>query len=392
MSTITCPHCNKQLEITEALKHQIEEQVLSSMKDAHAKELQELKNQSVKEQEELKKQVAETIRKELEERSGLEFEDLKKQLQEKDKRVQELREQELKMREEKRKLEEREKELELSVSRRIDEEKKKIEEETYRKSTEEFRLKEQEKEKVISDLRKSLEDAQRKASQGSQQLQGEILELDIEDMLRRTFPQDLIEAVGKGVNGSDIKHIVRSQGGRECGTILWECKRTKAWSESWISKLKEDLRREKAHLSVIVSTVLPKEFQSGFGSSDNTVWVCNYNSLLPLAQILRKGLIDVKYEQFKATTKGNNAEHLYDYIMGHEFAQQVQAMMDVYHEMKKQLDDERNALQRQWKRREVQIERFSLSITGIYGTIEGKVAGKLPTIRGLDLLEDGLEE
>lgn len=390
MSTITCPHCHKELEITEALKHQIEEQVLSSMQEAHQKELQELKKQAEKDQEEMRSKVAYTIRKELEEKSSLEFEDLKKQLQEKDKRVQEFRELELKMREERRKLEEKEKELELSVSRRIDEEKKKIEEDTLRKSSEEHRLKEKEKEKVIDDLKKQLDDALRKANQGSQQLQGEILELDLEMMLKEAFPHDDIEPVGKGVMGSDIRQVVKSPRGTICGSILWECKRTKNWSDGWISKLKEDLRNDKANLSVIVSTCFPKEMTSDMGLKDG-VWVSSYALVLPLAMLLRKSLLDVGYQKALAMHRGEKADVLFEYITGHEFRNQVESIVEVYTEMKQQVTRERAAFEKIWKQREMQANRLLTSSSTIYGSIQGIAGSSLPSLKGLDLaeLEDG---
>ena len=218
MTTIfKCPHCGSEIEITQALRQQIEEEIRKSL---------EVK-----------------IQRELEERSLVEFEDLKKQLSEKEEKIEQLREQELKLREERRKLEDKEKDMKLELARQLDEERKKIEEQVLRQAMDEHRLKDLEKDKKIADLQIQLEEALRRARVGSQQLQGEVLELDLEETLRGYFPNDAIEPVGKGIKGADIRQIVKSPKGYVCGVILWETKRTKAWKDEWINKLKDDMRK-----------------------------------------------------------------------------------------------------------------------------------------------------
>lgn len=203
---------------------------------------------------ELSKAFTSEIKAEVEEKTKLEIEDLKKALREKDEKVSEMRDRELSLREEKRKIEEEKKDLSLEVERRIDEERKKIEEVVLKQAIEEHKLKDLEKDKKISDLMNSLEEAKRKAQQGSQQLQGEVLELDLEETLRNVFPNDEIEPVGKGVKGADVRQVVKSPKGFTCGVILWESKRTKDWKNEWLTKLKSDLRAEKANIPVIVSS------------------------------------------------------------------------------------------------------------------------------------------
>lgn len=364
MSNYVCPHCGKEIELTKAISHEIEIN--------------------------LRREIDAQVRREVEGAASVEMEDLRKALKEKELKVNELRDKELSLREEKRRLEDREKELSLEVSRTIDEEKQKLEEAILKKTYEEHRMRDLEKDKKINDLMRSLEEAQRKANLGSQQLQGEVLELDLEDNLRQSFPHDSIEPVGKGVRGADIKQIVKSPLGNICGVILWESKRTKAWSHEWLGKLKEDMRDEKANVPVIVTTTLPKEVPNGLGILEG-VWVVKYELALSLATILRKGLLDVARQRAMLDQKADKASMLYDYVMGHEFRQQVEALAEVFTEMNDQLTKERTAFERIWKTREGQIRRMITSTINIYGSVQGVVGSHMPQIKGLDLmeLEDG---
>jgi len=378
-NTIKCPHCGKPVEITQALKHQIEDKVLSELTLKHQQELLLAV-----------KKTEEKTTKEFNERNFLEVADLKKQIEEKNKKVNGFREQELKLREEKRKIEEKQKELELQTQRKIDSERKRIEEKVLKEEQEKNLHKDQEKEKIIRDLKKSLEEAQRKAQVGSQQLQGEILELELEEILQSNFPDDVIEPVGKGAKGADVRQIVKSPQKRyACGTILWETKRTKAWTDKWVTKLKSDLRAEKANIPVIVTTVLPKEIKTGMGLKDG-VWVVNFNLVLPLAFLLRRNLLEVTREKVTAKYKDKKADILYQYITGHEFCQQVEAIVEAYQEMKNQVGKERSAYEKLWKQREGQIERILNSTAGMVGSIQGKLGQSSLQVKGLDLLE--LEE
>lgn len=346
--TIVCPHCGKPLEVTKALEQQ--------------------------------------VKKELEEKSFMEMEDLKRTLVEKDEQVKKLREYELQLRQDYRKLEEKKKEIEIDAARMLASERKKLEETLSTQLSEQFHLKEKEKDKVIEDLRKSLEDAQRKATQGSQQLQGEVKELDLEETLRSAFPADTIEPVGKGVRGADVRQIVKSPRGVICGVILWESKRTKAWSDEWTGKLKDDLRAEKANIPVIITQSLPKEAASGLGQKDG-VTVCSDSFMIPVATLLRQKLIEVAYQKYVSANKTEKADFLYEYVTGHEFRQQVEAIVEVYQEMQMQVARERAAYEKSWKAREAQIQRLVSSTANIYGSMQGMVGSSLPLVKGLELLD-----
>lgn len=375
---LVCPHCKKTIPLTEALSHQIKEQ----FEEKHKEELEEVQ---LKAKEETKKKI--------EEKFSLEMEDLKTQLEEKEKKVSEFRDQEIKLREEKRKIEEREKDLELSVQRRVDEEKRKMEENILQKVSEEQRLKDAEKDKMIEGLKQSLEEAQRKANVGSQQLQGEVLELDLQNLLMRLAPQDTIEEVAKGVNGADIKQIVKSPKGMSCGIILWECKRKKAWSDADIVKLKDDLRRDNADVGVIVSTVLPKQGKNGLCYLDG-IWVCSFPLAEGVAVMLRKLILDVAYQKAVSQHRGEKADLLYSYVTSNQFHQQFEIMAEVYMSMKTQIVKERKGFEKLWSEREAQLERYITSAANIYGSMQGLVGSSMPHIKGFELfeLESGKEK
>jgi hypothetical protein len=275
--------------------------------------------------------------------------------------------------------------------KKLSEEREKLKEEVGKTLKEKSDLEVAEIKKQLEDTKKALEDAQRKAAQKSQQMQGEVLELELENLLRSAFPQDEIEAVGKGVTGADIKHIVKSPKGYVCGTILWESKRTKEWSDKWLHKLKEDLRVEKAMFPVIVSMNLPKEGENGFGLKEG-VWVCTPNLVIPLAIILRKNLLDLGYQKAISANRGEKADLLYSYVTSHEFQQQVENVVEVYQEMQTQIVKERAAFEKAWKQREAQAQRILISTSNMIGSMQGVVGASMPPIKGLDLLDEGDEQ
>lgn len=343
MNQFKCPHCGKPIELTEALTHEIEEQVLAGEKKKHEGELAEMKS-----------------------------------------RLEKAENAELEIRKQKNLLDEEKRTFELDKQRQLDVERDKIRKSTEEQIFEQLRLKEKEKDKVIDDLKKSLEDAQRKATQGSQQLQGEVLELDLEAILRTTFPTDSIEPIGKGVLGADIRQVVKSPGGKVCGSILWESKRTKAWSDGWVTKLKEDMRNDKANIPALISEVLPEEAKTGMGLKDG-VWVSSHKLFIPLAMLLRKSLIDAAYQKFVSDNKQSKAEQIYGYVTSHEFAQQVESMVEVYSDMLTQITKERVAFEKSWKLREAQVHRLLSGVSGMYGQIQGAAGPSLPPIKNLEL-------
>ena len=369
--SIKCPHCGHSIEVAEVLRHQLEEEY----KSKYSKELDAAKNL-----------LEDSVRRELQEKTGKDFEELNKQLNEKQKKVEEMMEMEMKLREEKRKLLEKEKEMELTMQRKLDEERQKIEENVLKRASDEHRLKDLEKEKKLQDALKQIEIMKTKMQQGSQQLQGEVLELDLEETFRATFPDDEVEPVGKGVKGADIRQIVKSPRGYVCGIILWETKRTKAWSDGWCTKLKDDLRSEKANIPVIITAKLPDTVKNGFGFHNGVV-VVGYEYVLPLATLLRKNLLDAGFERAKSAHKGEKSDYLYEYITSHEFKQQVEAMLEIYKDMQVQLAREKAAFEKIWKVREGQAQRLIKATANVVGSIQGRVGQSALPVKGLDLFE-----
>lgn len=358
---IKCPHCGEEFEISEGM--------LSHLK------------------EEVSLEAEKKIRAQIENEKSLELQGLQKELTEKNQKIDDLRKTELEIREEKRKLEDAKKDLELETQRRLDEERGKIEEDTARRLLDEHHFKDLEKDKKIADMMKQIEDLKRTSLQGSMQTQGEVGELELEKTLRELFPTDEISEVKKGELGGDVRQIVRTVRGTNCGLIIWERKITKAWTEGWVEKLKEDIRRDSAQLGVIVTETLPKDFKKSIGEKEG-IWVTTKEFVEPLSKLLRKILYDVAKEKAVKAGKQTKAEEVYDFITSSDFISQINEMAEIYQNMKNQISKERAVAEKQWKQREMQVERLSGRIAGVYGSLQGIAGTALPQVRSLEL-EDG---
>lgn len=412
---IKCPECGAEFELSQAVSHDIEVEVAKkyqkqikdleekSRKETEAREqelskkLQDEREKFNKKEKELsdqieaaKKEAEGKAKKKAEESIKLELEDLKAQLQEKDDKLAEGQKQELELRKKQRELEEREKAAELEMARKLDEERTKIKEATLKTYEEEHRLKDAEKDKQLADMRKQIDDLKRKAEQGSQQNQGEVLELELEDMLREEFVFDEIEPVSKGVKGGDVIQTVKTQSGRLCGKILWETKRTKTWSDKWLQKLKDDQRDAKADVAVIVSEVLPPGL-THFRQIEG-VWVASLGAANSLALALRVILTKVAVEKSLQEGKAEKKELVYNYLTGPEFRNRVEAIVESFVGMKEDLDREKRAMNKIWDKREKQIERVVLNIGGMQGDIEGLAGMSLPKIERLELPEADIDD
>jgi len=292
----------------------------------------------------------------------------------------------------KRELEDSRRELELTIEKRIQEGLQASEAKARRRVEDETRLKMAEKDKLIADAQRQVDEMKRKMEQGSQQLQGEVQELEIEGLLRAKFARDTIEPVGKGERGADAIHRIFGPAGQICGTILWESKRTRNWSDSWLPKLREDQRTAKAEIAVIVTQVLPKGIES-FDLIDG-VWVCSHRCAIPVAIALRQSLIELAAARQAGEGLETKRDMVYQYLTGPRFRHRVQAIVEAFSDMKDDLDKERKVISKQWAKREEQIERVMQGTVGFYGDLQG-IAGKtLREIEGLDmkLLGDGDEQ
>jgi len=276
--------------------------------------------------------------------------------------------------------------LELEVEKKLDKERESIKQSALKKYQDEHHLKDLEKEKMISDLRKSLEDAKRKAEQGSMQTQGEVLELDLEDTLRNIFRYDEIEPVPKGVAGADVIQTVKDKLLQPCGKILWESKSTKSWSKGWIQKLKDDQIAVGAEMAIILTEAMPPDVEN-FDTIDN-VWVTKKSLAIPLATVLRETLINLTYARNSAEGMTEKMQVLYQYIVGPEFKQKMEAIIDTFTNMNDQLTREKRAMTKIWKEREKQIERVVGNTSGMYGDFKGLIGSALSDIDSLELSPD----
>jgi len=387
---ITCPHCGKRIQLTEAFTHDIEEKLQKEF-DADTKrkdkEFEKAFEAQQKEYEEKlsreKAKLEKQARKEAEESMSTELSDLKSELEKKSKRLKEAEKKELDFLKRQRELDERERTLKLETERTIAKERRRIWDEASSKVLEEHQVKDREKDQQLVEMRKQIDELKRKAEQGSQQAQGEALELELEELLRSTFRQDDVEPVSKGIKGGDVIQRVNSSTGGNCGSILWEAKRTKAWSDGWVDKVKDDQRQAKADVAVIVSSVLPKGLNR-FGNLDG-VWVTDFQSVVGLATALRANLVQLYQARTAVVGKSEKMDLIYKYLSGSEFRQRVEGIVESFVTMKEDLDAEKRAMERVWSKREKQIQRVIQNTAGMYGDLQGIIGASLPEIKLLQL-------
>jgi hypothetical protein len=315
---------------------------------------------------------------------------LEAELEEKAGKIRELQEQELVLRRERANLEEARRALELDNQRKLDEQKREIEDRIRAGESEKARLREAELQKTIDDMRTKLEEAQRKSEQGSQQLQGEVLELLLEEQLAQAFPLDEIAEVKKGVRGGDAVHSVMTRSGQVAGVILWEAKRAQRWVGQWPSKLKQDMGEAGAVAGVMVTTTFPADWPEGqlFGLYEG-VWVTTASAAIPLAAALREGLLEAHKARVASANKGEKMEAVYDYLTSPQFAQKLKAVYEVFGRLRQELEGERAQMLQRWKRREKQIEQATVQLVAIAGDLQGLAQQDLPQ---LELAPAALEE
>jgi hypothetical protein len=413
---IKCPGCGMEYPLEEALNDELkeniekekqalrkqmldfkkmkEEELLKREEDFKKLQMQQEQAFQQKMELELKKQnsmLEESIRKSM----SAEYENQLKLLQQSaadnEEKLKLARQKELAYLQKEKALVEKEAELELKIQRQLLSEREKLKEQLAKEEAEKIALKEQEfqlrtreLEKQIEDQKKLVDEMKRKAEQGSMQLQGEVQELLLEEILRSTFPFDLVQEVGKGVRGADCIQVVRNSFGQEAGKIIYESKRTKDFAGDWIEKLKKDMRSLGADLAVIVTQAFPKDMDR-FGEKEG-VYICSFAEVKGVALLLRNGLLKVAEVRKSGENKGDKMVMLYDYLTGHEFSEQWKAIREGFMTMKLSIQKERDAMERLWKAREKQLEKVLLNAAHIRGTVEG-IAGADSV--NLNLLDEG---
>jgi hypothetical protein len=327
------------------------------------------------------REAVESDRRRMAEAAEQQRQDFEKRLLEQGEQLQALRSQELELRREKQLIADRAAGLEVEVARKLDTERASIEARVRTQEQERAALEKADLQKKLDDAGEQLAAAQRKMEQGSQQLQGEVLELAVEDALRRTFPIDVFEEVKKGARGGDIVHRVMTRTGQAAGTILWEIKRARDWSAPWTAKLKDDMRACGADLGVIVTMACPKEFppSQAFGLHEE-VWVTAWAAAVPLAQALRAGVLDVHKQRVVSAGKGESMEAVYDYVTSVQFAQKIKAVADSFRRMREELESEKTSTMQRWARREKQIALAMSELVGIAGNVQGLSKQELPEL------------
>ncbi len=283
----------------------------------------------------------------------------------------------------KRELDEKTAAMELTIQQGISQQIGLEKEKTRREVEQQMSLKFDEKDHMIDSMKKTIDELKRKSEQGSQQSQGEALELQLEGMLREKFPFDTIEPVAKGQHGGDCLHTITSAQQQACGTIIWEFKRTKSWSDGWLTKLRYDQGIAKADVAVIVSFALPKEVEV-FDLRDG-VWVVHPRASLPVAMMLRDALLKLAAARTSSQGQATNAEMVYQYITGNAFRQRIGAVVEAFTVMQDDLAKERIAIEKQWSKRSKQLELMMKATTGLYGDLQGIAGGSVPEIDGMEL-------
>lgn len=364
------------VEEKRALEQQVTDQVAQQLKIERAR---------VVEEESKKAKLASAA--ELETKAQ-ELSELQEVLKVRDEKLAEAQKAQAELIKKQRELDDAKRELELTVETRVQEGLSEVRSQAKREAEDGLKLKVMEKDQTIASMQQKIEELKQKAEQGSQQLQGEVQELELENLLRAKFPFDTIEPVPKGEFGGDTIQRVVSPAGQMSGTILWESKRTKNWSNGWLAKLRDDQRTAKAEISVLVSHALPEGIET-FDVVEG-VWIAHPRVIGPIATMLRNTLIEVSNARIINEGQQTKAEMVYQYLTGPRFRQRVEAIVEAFSSMQDDLDKERKVITKQWAKRQEQIDRVMGSTVGMYGDLQGIAGKSIQQIEGLELPALGL--
>jgi len=329
MNDIKCPHCGKLVHVDEVLRHQLEKTILKEEAEKQKAELEKAKlnaeNEAQKKINEERKVFEEKLQKEQEDRKKIET---------------------------------------------------KIKENASKEADDKHRLEKLEWEKQKADMQKTVEELQRKGKQGSQQLQGDVLEKDLEERLRDAFPNDDFKPVPTGVRGGDIIQEVKNKHGNSAGFILWEAKRTKTWQKDWLTKLKEDMRNINASDCILVTGVMPPGIKI-YDRIENT-WVTSYEYVIKLASVVRYGLLNVAIARSSASHTDEQLKELYDVITSDSFRQMFEARDEIIDALKQELDADKRSAEKRWKKQGLYIEKLARNNSQLYGELEAHIPSLKP--------------
>ena len=365
---IVCPYCKKTIPLTEALSHRIKE----NYQKIYQKRLLE-------ERRKLEEQLKIDLAKKIKERLEIQIKDKINENEELKKQNKIFQDQLLELNKLIRRLRFENEKQRLEMEKKLIEEQDKIRRQQKDQLEKEFQLKILEKDKKLTDALKLVEEYKRKLEQGSQQLQGEVFELHLEEMLKKEFSLDEIKEVPKGARGADILQMVKNDFGKFCGTIIWELKRTKNWSDEWISKLKDDQRTVKAEIAILVSKVLPEDIKY-FGFYRG-VWVCLVEAALSLATVLRRSLIDIHTVKNSVVGKEEKKEILWRYLTSTEFQQRLSAVVEAHEQFQQDIEKEKRFFALKWAKQEKNIRKVIDNLLGVNGDLESIVGKVLPELK-----------
>ncbi len=404
---IKCPNCGQEIDVNDLLYHQLDDELKEKYNNEMLQEKNKLRLQydllekekvnfdGIKKEyedkirngiqeglKEEKQRLEKKLREKIEEEQSEQIKSLHEELNQKSNRLKEFNKAKSEIERLKREKEEIKDAIEVESERRFTktlmEEREKI-----RKNEEgKMQFKVDEKDQVIMQLNRQLQEAQRKAEQGSMQLQGEVQELAIEDWLKTNFPLDTIEEIKKGARGADCLQIVNTRTIKNCGSIYYESKRTKGFQVNWIEKFKSDIRGKGADIGVLVTQSMPNDMER-VGLKDG-VWICSFDEFKGLCVVLRESIIRLSNAIISQENKGEKMGMLYDYLTGNEFRLQIEAIVEGFTQMQNDLESEKRAMQGVWKKREKQIQKVMLNTNYMYSSIKG-IAGN--AIQPVKLLE-----
>ncbi|OIP48620.1 MAG: Caldesmon [Deltaproteobacteria bacterium CG23_combo_of_CG06-09_8_20_14_all_60_8] len=401
---ISCPSCGFLFNAEEALEKQLlaklkaeyeakaakQAQLLASQRETLEKERQVLNQQRANQAAEIRKQLEQERGKLQQAAEGKAREELGQQvaaLQQENKARREenlsLKQKEIELLRRENELKERQECQQLDMEKQLLEKQAEIEARARKSEQERLELRFKEYEKQLVDQKKLIEEMKRKAEQGSMQMQGEVQEIALEELLVSLFPFDGIAEVAKGVRGADVIQTVVNPLQQQCGKIIYESKRTKAFCNDWLGKLKADQLDQGAELAVIVTETMPSDMDR-FGQKDG-VWIANFQEIKSLAFVLREMLLHTHSVRVTEENKGDKMEMLYHYLTSPEFRQRVEAIVEGFSELRTELDREKRAMQRIWKTREKQIEKVINNTIDMYGSVKGIAGSAIGVIPALEL-------
>lgn len=410
-TSIKCPKCGTSIDVNDILKHQLEDSIRIEFQEKSKKDAEELaaiktqlnkdkadfefkKKQEnelfaerlEKETKAAEKEITAKLKAKLEEESKDRVAEMEKELAEKSTKLRDLSKMEGEVAKLQREKAEMKADIEAAAQKQLNETLTVEREKIRKQEDDKNELKFAALQKQLEDQKKLTEEMKRKQEQGSMQMQGEVMELAIEEWLASQFPLDTIDEIKKGANGADCLQIVNTRELQNCGSIYYESKRTKAFQPAWIEKFKNDIRVKKANLGVLVTEVLPNGMDR-MGMKDG-IWICTFEEFKGLSAVLRQTLIQVSQAVQSQENRGDKMAMLYDFLTSNEFHLQMEGIVEGFTQMQTDLNSEKRSMQRIWSQREKQIDKVIANAINMYGSIRGIAGNAVQTIKALELDND----